>query len=143
MIDGIRVAFADGRAVRIDADRGADTLRSIAARDDGASRLGELALVDGEGRIGPLGTTFYETLLDENAASHIALGNGYELRRVGGRPRPGQPERRPRRLHDRLARAGRRRPHARRRHRAALRGGSWMICTCGRESGRLQGSAPP
>ena len=65
--------------MRIDADRGADTLRSIAARDDGASRLGELALVDGEGRIGPLGTTFYETLLDENAASHIALGNGYEL----------------------------------------------------------------
>jgi aminopeptidase len=79
MVDGIRVEFADGRAVRIDADRGADTLRSIAARDDGASRLGELALVDGEGRIGPLGTTFYETLLDENAASHIALGNGYEL----------------------------------------------------------------
>jgi aminopeptidase len=79
MVDGIRVEFSDGRAVRIDAARGADTLRSIAAKDEGASRLGELALVDGEGRIGPLGTTFYETLLDENAASHIALGNGYEL----------------------------------------------------------------
>jgi aminopeptidase len=65
--------------VRIDADRGADTLRAIAAKDDGASRLGELALVDGEGRIGPLGTVFYETLLDENAASHVALGNGYDL----------------------------------------------------------------
>ena len=79
MMDGIRVEFADGRAVRIDADRGADALRSLAAKDDGASRLGELALVDGEGRIGPLDTVFYETLLDENAASHIALGNGYEL----------------------------------------------------------------
>jgi aminopeptidase len=79
MIDGIRVEFAGGRAVAIDAERGADTLRSIAAKDEGASRLGELALVDGEGRIGPLGTTFYETLLDENAASHIALGNGYDL----------------------------------------------------------------
>jgi aminopeptidase len=79
MMDGIRVEFADGRAVRIDADRGADTLRAIAAKDEGSSRLGELALVDGEGRIGPLGTTFYETLLDENAASHIALGNGYDL----------------------------------------------------------------
>ena len=77
MIDGIRVEFEAGRAVRIDADRGADALRAIAAKDDGASRLGELALVDGEGRIGPLGTTFFETLLDENAASHIALGNGY------------------------------------------------------------------
>jgi aminopeptidase len=79
MIDGIRVEFEDGRAVKIDADRGADALRSLAAKDDGASRLGELALVDGEGRIGPLDTVFYETLLDENAASHIALGNAYQL----------------------------------------------------------------
>jgi aminopeptidase len=79
MMDGIRVEFANGRAVRIDADRGAETLRSLAAKDDGASRLGELALVDGEGRIGPLGIVFNETLLDENAASHIALGSGYQL----------------------------------------------------------------
>jgi aminopeptidase len=79
MIDGIRVEFAEGRAVRIDADRGADSLRALAAKDEGASRLGELALVDGEGRIGPLDTVFYETLLDENAASHIALGNAYQL----------------------------------------------------------------
>ena len=41
------------------------------------ARLGELALVDREGRIGPLGTVFYNTLLDENAASHIALGSGF------------------------------------------------------------------
>jgi aminopeptidase len=79
LIDGIRVEFTGGRAVRIDADRGADTLRAIAAKDEGASRLGELALVDGDGRIGPLGTVFYETLVDENAASHIALGHGYAL----------------------------------------------------------------
>jgi len=76
-IDGIRIEFEGGRAVKIDADRGADALRAAAARDDGASRLGEIALVDKEGRIGPLGTVFYETLLDENAASHIALGNAY------------------------------------------------------------------
>jgi aminopeptidase len=79
LIDGIRVEFEGGRAVRIDADRGAETMRAIAAKDDGASRLGELALVDGEGRIGSLGTVFYETLIDENAASHIALGSGYSL----------------------------------------------------------------
>ena len=79
LIEGIRVEFEAGKVTRIDADRGADTLRSIAAKDEGASRLGELALVDGEGRIGPLGTIFFETLLDENAASHIALGNGYEM----------------------------------------------------------------
>jgi aminopeptidase len=79
LIDGIRVEFQGGRAVRIDADRGGETLRAVAAKDDGGTRLGELALVDGEGRIGPLGTVFYETLIDENAASHIALGSGYTL----------------------------------------------------------------
>ena len=47
------------------------------AADEGAARLGEVALVDREGRIGPLGTVFFDTLLDENAASHIALGHGY------------------------------------------------------------------
>jgi aminopeptidase len=76
-MDGIRIEFERGRAVKIDADTGADALRAAAARDEGASRLGEVALVDKEGRIGPLGTVFYETLLDENAASHIALGNAY------------------------------------------------------------------
>jgi aminopeptidase len=78
MISGIRVEFERGRAVKIDADQGADALRAAAAKDEGASRLGELALVDGAGRIGPLGTVFYDTLIDENAATHIALGNGYE-----------------------------------------------------------------
>ena len=69
--------FEGGRAVEIDADEGAETLRTIVARDEGAARLGEVALVDGEGRIGKLDTVFYDTLLDENAASHIALGQGY------------------------------------------------------------------
>ena len=78
-MDGIRVTFEAGRAVRIDADAGADALRGIAASDEGASFLGELALVDGEGRIGPLDTVFHTTLLDENAASHIALGSAYAL----------------------------------------------------------------
>jgi len=64
--------------VQIDADSGAEVLRAYAARDDGASLLGEVALVDREGRIGPLGTVFYNTLLDENAASHLALGGAYE-----------------------------------------------------------------
>ena len=40
-------------------------------QDEGGARLGELALVDREGRIGPLDTVFYDTLLDENAASHV------------------------------------------------------------------------
>ncbi len=76
-MNGIRIEFEGGRAVKVDADEGADALRATVAKDDGASRLGEIALVDKEGRIGPLRTVFYETLLDENAASHIALGNAY------------------------------------------------------------------
>ncbi|MEI6447008.1 MAG: aminopeptidase [Actinomycetes bacterium] len=77
LVEGLEVEFEDGRAVRIDADRGAGALRSIAERDEGACRLGEVALVDGGGRIGPLGHPFYDTLLDENAASHIAIGSAY------------------------------------------------------------------
>jgi len=79
IIRGLRVEFEGGRAVKIDADENAETLRSAAVKDDGAGRLGELALVDGSGRIGPLRTTFFDTLLDENAASHIALGSAYAM----------------------------------------------------------------
>jgi aminopeptidase len=78
IIAGIRVDFEGGRAVKIDADTNADALRAVAAQDEGASRLGEVALVDGGGRIGPLGRVFYDTLIDENAATHIALGDGYD-----------------------------------------------------------------
>ncbi len=76
-IEGLTVRFENGRAVQIDADRGAEVLRSMTAHDDGAARLGEVALVDGSGRIGPLDTVFYDTLLDENAASHVALGQSF------------------------------------------------------------------
>jgi aminopeptidase len=76
LIDGIRVRFEQGRAVEIDADTNADVLRAAAAKDDGAAYLGEVALVDRSGRIGALETIFWNTLLDENAASHIAFGQG-------------------------------------------------------------------
>jgi aminopeptidase len=76
IIRGLEVRFEDGRAVEIDAQEGGDVMRGRAAIDDGASHLGEIALVDREGRIGQLGTVFYDTLLDENAVSHIALGDG-------------------------------------------------------------------
>jgi len=77
IIRGLRVEFEGGRVTGIDADENAETLRTAVAKDEGAGRLGELALVDGSGRIGPLQTVFFDTLLDENAASHIALGNGF------------------------------------------------------------------
>jgi aminopeptidase len=79
IVRGLNVRFEAGRAVAIDAEHGAEALRTVCERDEGASRLGEVALVDREGRIGPLDTVFYDTLLDENAASHIAFGRAYDF----------------------------------------------------------------
>jgi aminopeptidase len=78
IVRGLELRFEGGRAVQIDAEEGAEVIRARTARDEGASRLGEVALVDRESRIGQLGTVFYETLLDENATSHVALGSAYE-----------------------------------------------------------------
>jgi aminopeptidase len=77
IVRGLRVRFEGGTAVEIDADENPEALRSRLAVDEGGLRLGELALVDRQGRIGPLGTVFYDTLLDENASSHIAFGSGF------------------------------------------------------------------
>ena len=79
IVEGLTVRFENGHAVQIDAESGADALRALVEQNEGGDRLGELALVDAEGRIGPLGTVFYDTLIDENAASHIALGAAYEV----------------------------------------------------------------
>ena len=77
LVTGLRIRFEGGRAVEIDADTNVATLRRRCSLDDGASRLGEVALVDRESRIGKLGRTFFTTLLDENAASHLAFGDAY------------------------------------------------------------------
>lgn len=79
IVRGLEVEFRGGQAVRIDATENADVVRGYAERDPGAGRLGEVALVDGDGRIGALDTVFFDTLLDENAASHIALGEAYSF----------------------------------------------------------------
>ncbi len=77
VVRNLRVRFEGGRAVQIDADSAEDTMRTIVEHDEGAARLGEIALVDREGRIGKLDTVFYDTLIDENASSHVALGQGF------------------------------------------------------------------
>jgi aminopeptidase len=77
VIEGLEVTFEDGRVTKIDADSGADVLRGRISKDEGAARLGEVALVDRAGRIAESGSVFFNTLLDENAASHVALGNAY------------------------------------------------------------------
>ena len=73
-VEGLVIRFENGRAVDITAAAGEGTIRALAEQDDGAGRLGEVALVDRDGRVGSLGRVFYDTLIDENAASHVALG---------------------------------------------------------------------
>jgi aminopeptidase len=78
IVRDFEVRFEGGRVTSIEAAENGEVLQAYAERDENAGRLGELALVDGGGRIGPLDTVFYDTLLDENAASHIALGQGFD-----------------------------------------------------------------
>jgi aminopeptidase len=77
MVTGLKVHFEHGRAVRVESESGGAILEAMTGRDEGAARLGELALVDRESRVGQTGQVFNNILLDENAASHIALGSGY------------------------------------------------------------------
>jgi aminopeptidase len=77
VVENLRLRFENGEIVEVQADTAQDTMRTIVERNHGAARLGELALVDDEGRIGKLDTVYFDTLLDENAASHIAIGGGF------------------------------------------------------------------
>ncbi|WP_417741792.1 aminopeptidase [Salipiger sp.] len=77
LIDGIEVTFKDGRIIEAKADVGGDILRELIATDEGAARLGEVALVPHSSPISQSGLLFYNTLFDENAACHIALGQCY------------------------------------------------------------------
>src|SRR5262249_42611743 len=74
IVRGLEVRFDGGRAVEVKASSGEEVMRTHVATDDGAARLGEVALVDGHSAVGNTGLVFYDTLFDENASSHIALG---------------------------------------------------------------------
>ena len=77
MIENIHVRFEKGRIVEAHASRGEEVLRKLIETDDGARRLGEVALVPHSSPIASSGMLFLNTLFDENAASHIALGQAY------------------------------------------------------------------
>jgi aminopeptidase len=77
LIEGIAVRFEAGRIVEATARTGETVLRKVLETDAGASRLGEVALVPHSSPISKSGILFYNTLFDENAASHIALGQAY------------------------------------------------------------------
>ena len=74
IVRDLAVRFEDGRAVDVTASSGEAVMRTHVATDDGAARLGEVALVDRDSAVGKTGVVFYDTLFDENASSHIALG---------------------------------------------------------------------
>jgi len=74
IVRDLEVRFEGGRAVEVKAGTGEDVMRTHVATDEGAARLGEVALVDGHSAVGETGLVFYDTLYDENASSHIALG---------------------------------------------------------------------
>jgi aminopeptidase len=75
IVRDLEVRFEHGRAVAVSAAAGEEVMRTHVATDDGSHRLGEVALVDGSSRVGRTGIVFYDTLYDENASSHIALGS--------------------------------------------------------------------
>ncbi len=74
LVTGLVLRFEDGRIVDVQARTNADAVKASISQDQGACRLGEVALVDSSSRVGRLGVVFKETLLDENAACHIAWG---------------------------------------------------------------------
>lgn len=85
LIEGIEVRFAEGRITEARASRGEQVLLKVLDTDEGARRLGEVALVPHSSPISKSGLLFYNTLFDENAASHIALGQCYADCFVGGK----------------------------------------------------------
>ena len=84
VVDEIRVRFEDGRIVDAASRTGQEVLAKVLDTDDGARRLGEVALVPNSSPISQSGLLFYSTLFDENAASHIALGQAYSKCIRGG-----------------------------------------------------------
>ncbi|MBP1045347.1 aminopeptidase [Enterococcus sp. BWM-S5] len=76
-ISGMKFTFKDGQVVDFSAEKGQDVLERLLATDDGAKRLGEVALVPDPSPISQSGLIFYNTLFDENASNHLALGSAY------------------------------------------------------------------
>ena len=84
MIEDFIITFENGRAVKVTAKKGENDLRKLIETDEYACRLGEAALVPNSSPISQRGHLFYNTLFDENAASHLAVGNAYRDTIVGG-----------------------------------------------------------
>jgi len=84
VIEDIRLTFEDGRVVASHASVNDSLLTSLLATDEGAAHLGEVALVPHSSPVSQSGVLFYDTLFDENAACHLALGRAYTSTLDGG-----------------------------------------------------------
>jgi aminopeptidase len=84
LIEGFSLTFENGRAVNVSAQKGEEALRKMIEMDEDAGRLGEVALVPNSSPISQRGILFYNSLFDENASCHIALGNSYRDTIIGG-----------------------------------------------------------
>ncbi|MFT8872884.1 MAG: aminopeptidase [Sporolactobacillus sp.] len=85
LIDRFSITFKDGRITDFSAQQGEETLKQIIETDDGAHYLGEVSLVPFHSPISETGLIFYNTLFDENASCHLAIGASYPFNYRGGR----------------------------------------------------------
>ncbi|MFU1794580.1 aminopeptidase [Paenibacillus azoreducens] len=90
IIDGFSLTFKDGKVVDFSADKGAEALQKLLDTDDGAKYLGEVALVPHDSPISNSNVIFYNTLFDENASCHLALGQAYPVTLEGGTDMDGE-----------------------------------------------------
>lgn len=79
LIENFSIRFADGKAVEVHAERNQEVLEKMIAMDEGAAYLGEVALIACDSPINNTGILFYNTLFDENASCHVALGRGFDV----------------------------------------------------------------
>ena len=84
IIDGMTFRFANGQVTEVTAEKGEDTIKRLVEENDGGRSLGEVALVPDPSPISQSGIVFFNTLFDENASNHLALGSAYASSVVGG-----------------------------------------------------------
>mgnify|MGYP000576834927 CR=1 FL=1 len=101
LIEDFRLTFKDGKVVEASAEKGEEILKDLLKMDEGACRLGEVALIPYHSPISLMDRVFYETLLDENASCHLALGDAIPpVWKGSGHERRRAEKSRPQRFHD-------------------------------------------
>lgn len=83
-IEGMKFTFKDGKVIDVSAEKGEEVLKKLLDTDEGAKHLGEVALVPDSSPISQSGIVFFNTLFDENASNHLALGSAYAFNLQGG-----------------------------------------------------------